>query len=77
MIPDWTNRDPQWIHLVWAVLVAVAAWIVLELRGRDALGRFLSPTAVPSSRCSVTISTWRAAVARLAWSSVSGDSVSA
>jgi Ca-activated chloride channel family protein len=41
--PDWVNRDPQWIHLAWAVAALVALWIVLELRSRDALGRFLSP----------------------------------
>ncbi|MBK9036852.1 MAG: VWA domain-containing protein [Myxococcales bacterium] len=43
MIPDWTNAHGGWIHLVWAVAAAVAAWVVLELRGRDALARFLSP----------------------------------
>ncbi|MEZ4403644.1 MAG: VWA domain-containing protein [Kofleriaceae bacterium] len=43
-MPDWVNRDPQWIHLVWAVAALVGLWIVLELRGRDALARFLSPT---------------------------------
>jgi Ca-activated chloride channel family protein len=42
-MPDWINREPQWIHLAWAVAALVALWIVLELRSRDALGRFLSP----------------------------------
>ena len=42
-MPDWTNRDPAWIHLAWAVLAALTVWIILELRGRDALARFVSP----------------------------------
>ena len=43
MIPDWTNRDPGWIHLAWAVIAALTVWIILELRGKDALARFVSP----------------------------------
>lgn len=43
-MPDWTNRDPEWIHLIWAVAALTALWIILELRGKDALARFLSPT---------------------------------
>jgi Mg-chelatase subunit ChlD len=44
VIPDWTHLHPGAIHLVWLVLVAIAVWIGFELRGRDALARFLSPT---------------------------------
>ena len=38
-----TFADPAWVHLVWLALAfaAVLAW--LELRGRDRLGRFVSP----------------------------------
>ena len=36
-MPDWTNRDPGWIHLAWAVIAALTVWIILELRGKDAL----------------------------------------
>ena len=43
MIPDWTNRAPELIHLAWAVAAALTVWLVLELRGNDALGRFVSP----------------------------------
>lgn len=40
---DWTWKHDEYVHLVWAVLALVAVLIVLELRGRDALARFLSP----------------------------------
>ena len=40
---DWTWKHDGWIHLVWAVIGLMAVLIVLELRGRDALARFLSP----------------------------------
>ncbi|HVV83299.1 MAG TPA: VWA domain-containing protein [Kofleriaceae bacterium] len=40
---DWTWKHGGWIHLVWAVLALMAVLVVLELRGRDALARFLSP----------------------------------
>lgn len=40
---DWTWKHAGWIHLVWAVLGLCAVLLVLELRGRDALARFLSP----------------------------------
>ena len=38
-----TFANPAWVHLVWLALVfaGVLAW--LELRGRDRLGRFVSP----------------------------------
>lgn len=42
-VADWTWKHGGWIHLVWAVLGLMAVLIVLELRGRDALARFLSP----------------------------------
>lgn len=43
MIPQlhWVHLPA--IHLTWLVLALVGLWIVLELRGRDALERFLSP----------------------------------
>ena len=40
---DWQFAEVQRIHLVWVALVAVIALAVLELRGRSALGAFLSP----------------------------------
>ncbi len=40
---DWTWKHDGWIHLVWAVLALGVILLVLELRGRDALARFLSP----------------------------------
>ena len=36
--------NPGWIHAVWPALAVVAALAYLELRGRAALGRFVSPT---------------------------------
>jgi Mg-chelatase subunit ChlD len=33
----------EWVHLVWVALAIVVGLGVLELRSRDALGRFLSP----------------------------------
>lgn len=43
MIPDWVHREPGWIWGLWGVAALLGMWIVLALRGRDALGRFLSP----------------------------------
>ena len=40
---EWTWKHDGWIHLVWAVLAFMGVLIVLELRGKDALARFLSP----------------------------------
>ena len=40
---DWQFAEVQRIHLVWLALAAVIAIGVLELRGRSALGAFLSP----------------------------------
>jgi len=40
---DWQFAEVQRIHLVWLALAAVIALGVLELRGRSALGAFLSP----------------------------------
>lgn len=40
---DWTWKHDGWIHLVWAVVALISILVVLELRGRDALARFLSP----------------------------------
>ena len=36
--------DPSRVHLLWAVLVLAGLLAWLELRSRDVLGRFLSPT---------------------------------
>ena len=38
-----TFANPDWIHGVWPALALVAALAYLELRRRDALGRFLAP----------------------------------
>lgn len=38
---DWKAQGA--IHLTWIVLALVGCWIVLELRGRDSLERFVSP----------------------------------
>ena len=43
MIDWWQFAEVQRIHLVWVAVVAVIALAVLELRGRTALGTFLSP----------------------------------
>jgi Ca-activated chloride channel family protein len=40
---DWRFAEVQRIHLVWLALAIVIALGVLELRGRSALGAFLSP----------------------------------
>jgi Ca-activated chloride channel family protein len=40
---DWQFAEVQRIHLVWLALAVVIALGVLELRGRSALGAFLSP----------------------------------
>lgn len=40
---DWAFIHTGRIHLVWAALAITAVLVVLELRGRDALGSFLSP----------------------------------
>lgn len=55
---DWVHLRA--IHLTWLVLALVGVWIVLELRGRDALERFLSP--VMQRRLVVRPSTTRAIV---------------
>ena len=39
----WDFLHDGWVHLIWAVLAIVGVLIALELRGRDALARFLSP----------------------------------
>jgi Ca-activated chloride channel family protein len=39
----WTFAHPERIHLVWATVLVVALLAWLDLRGRDVLGRFLSP----------------------------------
>ncbi len=36
-------RHPEFIHLLWLVAAMVGLLVALELRSRDALGRFLSP----------------------------------
>jgi len=40
---DWQFAEVQRIHLVWLALAAVIVLGVLELKGRSALGAFLSP----------------------------------
>ena len=74
MIPDWTNRDPGWIHLIWAVAALTALWIVLELRGKDALARFLSPamqarlvTRASTARTVVRLTLVAVALAACVW----------
>ena len=39
--------NPGWIHGVWPTLALVAVLAYLELRGRDALGRFIAPSMQP------------------------------
>jgi Ca-activated chloride channel family protein len=43
ILPDWTWKHRELVHLLWAVLALIAVLAVLEWRGRDTLGRFLSP----------------------------------
>lgn len=40
---DWHFAAPERVHLVWLALAVVAGLAVFEVRGRDALARFLSP----------------------------------
>jgi len=42
-VSDWTWAHKEWIHLIWAVVALVVCLAIFELRGRDALARFLSP----------------------------------
>ena len=60
MLPhvEWVHLGA--IHLTWVVLALIGGWIVLELRGRDALERFVSP--VMQRRLVVRPSTTRAIV---------------
>ncbi|MEZ4361404.1 MAG: VWA domain-containing protein [Kofleriaceae bacterium] len=39
----WDWAAIEWVHLMWAVLALVAGLVVLEVRSRGALQRFLSP----------------------------------
>lgn len=39
----WTFAHRDLVHLIWAVLAIVVGLAIFELRGRDALARFLSP----------------------------------
>jgi Ca-activated chloride channel family protein len=55
---EWVNLGA--IHSTWLVLALVGLWIVLELRGRDALERFVSP--VMQRRLVVRASVTRAMV---------------
>lgn len=57
---DWSWKHGGYVHLVWAVLALMAVLIVLELRGRDALARFLSPRM--QRRLAVRPSTTRSVV---------------
>jgi Ca-activated chloride channel family protein len=43
LLPDWSWAHDGWVHLLWAVLALIGLLAALEWRGRDALGRFLSP----------------------------------
>jgi Ca-activated chloride channel family protein len=43
ILPDWTWMHRDRVQWLWAVLALIAVLAVLEWRGRDALGRFLSP----------------------------------
>lgn len=43
ILPDWTWAHRDRVQWLWAVLALIAVLAVLEWRGRDALGRFLSP----------------------------------
>ncbi len=51
---------PQMVHAVWPALLVAAALAFLEFRGRDVLGRFVSPTM--QARLAVGASTTRRAV---------------
>jgi Ca-activated chloride channel family protein len=42
-VSGWSFAHRGWVHLTWAAIAIVAVLAVLELRNRDALGRFLSP----------------------------------
>jgi Ca-activated chloride channel family protein len=42
-VSGWHFVHRDWVHLTWAAIAIVAVLAVLELRNRDALGRFLSP----------------------------------
>jgi Ca-activated chloride channel family protein len=52
---DWQFAEVQRIHLVWLALAIVIAIGVLELRGRSALGAFLSPVMQRRLTAQVTI----------------------
>jgi len=41
-MPDWAWVHPQLVHLLWLALAIVGLLVYLELRGRDALRRFVS-----------------------------------
>ena len=43
----WVFANPHWVHLVWPALAVAAAAAFLELRGTDALARFVSPAMQP------------------------------
>ena len=40
----WVFANPHWIHLVWPALAVAGATAFFELRAKDALARFISPT---------------------------------
>lgn len=40
----WVFANPHWIHLVWPALAVAGAAAFFELRAKDALARFISPT---------------------------------
>jgi Ca-activated chloride channel family protein len=42
-VSEWTFAHRDWVHLAWVAVAIVIVLGVLELRTRDALGRFLSP----------------------------------
>lgn len=43
ILPDWTWAHRERVQWLWAVLALIGVLAALEWRGRDALGRFLSP----------------------------------
>ena len=40
----WVFANPHWIHLVWPALAIAGGAAFFELRAKDALARFISPT---------------------------------
>lgn len=73
-MPDWIHRSPGAIWGLWGVAALLAAWIILESRGRGALARFLSPamqarlvTRASLARAIVTLALFATALGAGVW----------